>query len=129
MLIADALRHRCCDYSVDSAWMGATHDSWRTVLAGSIHRSNMNRRLAAGGSFKAIEAAPAADGHRDDKPADQAHNLISTAHVLLLSLTGSACLSLHAKLIQPTLLGVNCNTEVIAHRAACHMIQKAVDGL
>ena len=75
MLIADALRHRCCDYSVDSAWMGATHDSWRTVLAGSIHRSNMNRRLAAGGSFKAIEAAPAADGHRDDKPADQAHNL------------------------------------------------------
>ena len=70
-LIAEALRHRCCDYSVDSAWMGATHDSWRTVLAGSIHKSNMNRRLAAGDSFKAIEAAPAAGGHREDKPADQ----------------------------------------------------------
>lgn len=70
-LIADALRHRCCDYSVDSAWMSATHDSWRTVLAGSIHKSNMNRRVAAGNSFKAIEAAPAAGGHNDDKPADE----------------------------------------------------------
>lgn len=78
-LIAEALRHRCCDYSVDSAWMGATHDSWRTVLAASIHKSNMNRKLAAGGSGIAIEAesteaepteaAPIDSG--DDKPADQ----------------------------------------------------------
>ena len=73
-LIAEALRHRCCDYSIDSAWMCATHDSWRTVLAGSIHKSNMNRRLAAGDSFKAIEAAPAG-GPKDDKPADQVQYL------------------------------------------------------
>ena len=37
--------------------MGATHDFWRTVLAGSIHKSSVNRRLAAGGSFRSIEAA------------------------------------------------------------------------
>lgn len=59
-LIAEALRHRCCDYSIDSAWMGDTHDLWRTVLAGSIHKSSVNRRLAAGGSIKSIQAATTA---------------------------------------------------------------------
>lgn len=68
-LIAEALRHRCCDYSIDSAWMGGTHDFWRTVLAGSIHKSSVNRRLAAGGSFRSTEAATTAklaSGHRAD---------------------------------------------------------------
>ena len=77
-LIAEALRHRCCDYSVDAAWMGTTHESWRTVLAGSIHKSSLNRRLAAGGSMRAIQAAPVAQpaGDRsaeEAKPANQVH--------------------------------------------------------
>ena len=80
-LIAEALRHRCCDYSVDAAWMGATHESWRTVLAGSIHKSSLNRRLATSPSMRAIQAAPVAmpggGGAEEGKPADQVPLAIS----------------------------------------------------
>lgn len=45
--LAEALQHRCFDYSVDTIWMSSTHDSWRTVLSSAIHKNGLNRRLLA----------------------------------------------------------------------------------
>ena len=98
-LLADALSHRCFDYNVDAAWMGATHEAWRTVLASSIHKSSLNRRLAAGGSVRAIEAAPApAAGRRadDEQPADQVLLRPPSLASLQLHCCNGTCLLCHA---------------------------------
>lgn len=47
-VLADALQHRCFDYSIDTAWLSATHDSWRTIMSTAIHKNSMSRRLPTG---------------------------------------------------------------------------------
>lgn len=50
---AEALQHRCFDYSVDSAWMSNTHDAWKTMLSSAIHKNGLSRRLAAATDIQA----------------------------------------------------------------------------
>lgn len=51
--LAEALQHRCFDYSVDTAWMSNTHDAWKTMLSSAIHKNGLNRRLAAATDIQA----------------------------------------------------------------------------
>ena len=46
-VLAEAVQHRCFDDSIDSAWLSATHESWRTIISTAIHKNSMNRRLPA----------------------------------------------------------------------------------
>ncbi len=99
-VLAEALQHRCFDYSIDSAWLSATHESWRTIISTAIHKNSMNRRLPAETDIPGAADAPRAGADTASKNATQvaamANNIIWPAALKksLLSLQSSvSCLS------------------------------------
>ncbi len=67
-VLAGALQHRCFDYSIDTAWLSATHDSWRTIISTAIHKNSMSRRLPAGTNIPKSGAAGANRDHVEAAP-------------------------------------------------------------
>lgn len=98
-VLAEALQHRCFDYSIDSAWLSATHESWRTIISTAIHKNSMNRRLPAKTDIPGAADSPRAGADAASKNATQvaamANNIIRPAALekKLLSLQSSvSCL-------------------------------------
>jgi len=70
-VLAEALQHRCFDYSIDSAWLSATHESWRTIISTAIHKNSINRRLPAETHIPGAADAPRAGADTPPKTATQ----------------------------------------------------------
>ncbi|KAL0026270.1 hypothetical protein WJX77_007445 [Trebouxia sp. C0004] len=70
-VLAEALQHRCFDYSIDSAWLSATHESWRTIISTAIHKNGMTRRLPAETDIPGAADAPRAGADTAPKTATQ----------------------------------------------------------